>query len=62
MKTIVILILIYIAYRVLKRLFYFNVIHHPHHPGGPGSTAPPGPADEDMVLDPVCGRTVCRGS
>jgi len=58
MKTIIILILIYIAYRVLKRIFYFKVIHHPHHPGAPGAQQNPGPADEELVQDPVCGSYV----
>lgn len=64
LRTAIILILIYLGYRILKRVFYFNVVHHHHdHPhgntSGGGPAGPPGGGDEEeMEKDPVCGRFV----
>lgn len=58
MRTLIILILIYIAYRLIKRTFYkiphVEEHHGTHAPGAEGGAA----GEEDMALDPVCGSYV----
>lgn len=60
MRTIIFLILLYIAYRVLKRVFYkipHPSEHHDHPPdmGAGGEASPPA---EETAQDPVCGSFV----
>ena len=58
MRTIIYLILLYLAYRVLKRVFYG--IPHPseHHDRPPGGPAGPEAPAEETAQDPVCGSFV----
>ena len=56
MRNIIILILLYLAYRLIKGIFY-RIPHTSGHPHAGGGQA--GGADqEEMVLDPVCGSYV----
>lgn len=58
MRTIIILILVYLVYRVIKGMLY-RIPHTSGHPHAGGGQAGVGGADqEDMALDPVCGSYV----
>lgn len=58
MKTLLIIVLIYIAWRILKRILFFRFVRiRPRQSYASPQTRPDSIA-EDLVLDAVCGSYV----
>lgn len=58
MKTLLIIALIYVAWRVLKKLIFFRFMRIKTSQPYVSSQARSAPVAEDLVLDAVCGSYV----
>lgn len=58
MKVLLVIVLIYIAWRILKKVVFLKLVRMRPHQGYAPSQARPGPETEKLVLDAVCGSYV----